>query len=457
MSIVRTNSVQIGQSVTATNNGTWYQPGSPDGTIRYAVGNAGSTSLDVLTLNNSGQVTVSRSLTVTKNINVSGNTVATDLSVSGQATVNKATVSNLLTVSGNTVLGASGKTISTTGLLSHTGRATVSTNLSVSGNTNVTGVIAQSYGTMTFPVQPIVSFPVGKTKTTFICTGALQSFTVPSSITAILVKLWGAGGAGGNSGGWSNGSRGGGGGHTIGIIPVTSGAIYYIVVGQGGQTNWSGGTAYNYGNGGGFASNSDNRYCGQGGGFSGIFTSSSITQGNAVMIAGGGGGGGSSRMRDGNWGGAGGGSVGQSGHAAYDSRYDYAGTGGTQSGGGTNSINSGNNGGALTGGIGRSDGSPYGGGGGGGYYGGAGGQYVESNTMAPAGGGSGYVHPTLTQYAATFTGTQFIPAMFFDPDLPKTLDGYNNWSMFAMGGDPVASGGQYTQAGGGSGFCCIYY
>ena len=54
MSTVKTNNVQIGQSVTATNNGTWYQPATPDGTIRYGIGNAGATTSDVVTLSSSG-------------------------------------------------------------------------------------------------------------------------------------------------------------------------------------------------------------------------------------------------------------------------------------------------------------------------------------------------------------------------------------------------------------------
>ena len=56
MSTVKTNNVQIGQSVTATNNFTWYQPSTPDGTVRLGVGNSGATSSDVVTVNNSGNL-----------------------------------------------------------------------------------------------------------------------------------------------------------------------------------------------------------------------------------------------------------------------------------------------------------------------------------------------------------------------------------------------------------------
>lgn len=55
MSTVKTNNVQIGQSVTATNNFTWYQPTSPDGTVRLGNGNAGSVT-DAITVNSSGNV-----------------------------------------------------------------------------------------------------------------------------------------------------------------------------------------------------------------------------------------------------------------------------------------------------------------------------------------------------------------------------------------------------------------
>lgn len=54
MSTVKTNNVQVGQSATATNNFTWYQPSTPDGTVRLGVGNSGATTGDVVTVNSSG-------------------------------------------------------------------------------------------------------------------------------------------------------------------------------------------------------------------------------------------------------------------------------------------------------------------------------------------------------------------------------------------------------------------
>lgn len=56
MSLLKSNAVQIGQSLTPTNNFVWYQPATPDGTIRLANGNAGEAT-DILTINSSGNAT----------------------------------------------------------------------------------------------------------------------------------------------------------------------------------------------------------------------------------------------------------------------------------------------------------------------------------------------------------------------------------------------------------------
>lgn len=54
MSTLKTNNVQVGQSVTATNNFTIYQPSTPDGTVRIGVGNSGATTADVASISSSG-------------------------------------------------------------------------------------------------------------------------------------------------------------------------------------------------------------------------------------------------------------------------------------------------------------------------------------------------------------------------------------------------------------------
>ena len=53
MSTLKTNNVQVGQSLTATNNFTLYQPSSPDGTVRLGNGNSGSVT-DVASFTSAG-------------------------------------------------------------------------------------------------------------------------------------------------------------------------------------------------------------------------------------------------------------------------------------------------------------------------------------------------------------------------------------------------------------------
>ena len=320
---------------------------------------------------------------------------------------------------------------------------------------SVAGKINNQYATMAIPLVPITSIPTGKTRVAFIPTGADQTWAVPAGITSIFVKMWGAGGGGGNSGGWVHGSRGGGGGHALGIIPVTAGETLYIVVGVAGQTNYAGGQTARYGGGGGMYNNTDNRYAGSGGGYTGIFRTS-ITQANALMIAGGGGGGGASRWEDCCWGGAGGGTTGQLG-GFTEGRYTSGGGAGTQSGGGAAGLTQnavGTAGSALLGGYGASN--AYGGGGGGGYYGGGGGGYYESNNMCGGGGGSGFLGTTV-QFGSLHAGCRETPAMYNDNDLPKTLETYNNWAPYAIGGDRALVASQTTSLGGGGGYMVIYY
>ena len=64
MSTVKANNAQIGQSATANQNFTLYQPASPDGTVRLGVGNSGATTADALTVDNAGNCTHLGNLTV---------------------------------------------------------------------------------------------------------------------------------------------------------------------------------------------------------------------------------------------------------------------------------------------------------------------------------------------------------------------------------------------------------
>ena len=53
MSTLKINGLQVGQSLTAANNFTIYQPNTPDGTVRIGNGNVGSVT-DLLTLTSAG-------------------------------------------------------------------------------------------------------------------------------------------------------------------------------------------------------------------------------------------------------------------------------------------------------------------------------------------------------------------------------------------------------------------
>jgi hypothetical protein len=57
MSTLKTNNVQLGSSATASNNFTWYQPSSPDGTVRLGNGNSGSVT-EVARFNSAGAMFV---------------------------------------------------------------------------------------------------------------------------------------------------------------------------------------------------------------------------------------------------------------------------------------------------------------------------------------------------------------------------------------------------------------
>jgi|TARA_A100001388_G_C28773280_1_gene505373 hypothetical protein len=201
---------------------------------------------------------------------------------------------------------------------------------------------------------------------------------------SVAFKLWGAGG--GSASGGSDGGPGGGGGFVAGTYNLNVGTTIVAVVGQGGPGGVSG-------------------YGGSGGGYSGVFTSS-VAQGNALLIAGGAGGGSRGSSSYGSYGGAGGGTTGGSGQASAGS----APGGGTQSAGGAagSGGSSGNAGSALQGGSNTSQtsgGAAFGGGGSGGgdgssfTAGGGGGGYFGGGSGGDAGGGGG------SSYVGTATST----------------------------------------------------
>jgi hypothetical protein len=320
-----------------------------------------------------------------------------------------------------------------------------------SGRNNLVFQDTVNNSTWEFEEDGGVWTPINRTKVTYYATGADQTFNVPATNSWVFVKVWGAGGGPGRPNGWSYGAMGGGGGHSRGLVPVTPSGALTVKCGIGGAT-----AIYqtNYGGGVGAVNTSDTGYCGQGGGYSGVFIGST-----PYLIAGGGGGGGSTRAwSDGNIGGAGGGLVGQKGGSPYDAKQQYGGGGGTQSAGGYNAT-SGSAPYIGTQYLGGTAGTnSYGGGGGGGWYGGGGGTYSESNSMCGGGGGSGYVNSAV-KFGGTYSGSSRFPGYVEDNDLPKTT--YNSRSTwidnYAHGGLNIQNNvGTGTQMGG-DGVVVIYY
>lgn len=297
--------------------------------------------------------------------------------------------------------------------------------------------------------------------TRFYYTGYDQFYTVPPGVKYIFVKMWGAGGGAGRAGGWSYGSFGGGGGHSRGVIPVTPGETLRIVVGQGGLTVSTSGPRYG---GGGYQPNhatDGNKYSGSGGGYAGIFRGS-ITQGNALLIAGGGGGGGSG-LNNASWGGwadqtgggAGGGLEGCRGEITGYDRYDDGGTGGTQTAAGgapSYSITPGQPGVGAAFQGGNSVAASYGGAGGGGYWGGGAG-YYSSPPMPGGGGGSGYVWSGVIM-GGTYAGCQWHPAFFWDPDFPGWYN--QGYTKTAYGGNQTINNQGTDEQSGGHAYVAIW-
>jgi trimeric autotransporter adhesin len=243
-----------------------------------------------------------------------------------------------------------------------------------------------------FLVNPFSYGVAGCTKVTYSTATTSTDEVVPAGCNSAVVKCWGAGGAGGSglSGATNDGGPGGGGGFAQGTITVTPAETLKVAIGAGGLRHGTAGRP------------------GGGGGYSGLFRTS-ISQANALIMAGAGGGGAGNDGVVGTEGegGPGGASTGASGGAGLEG--STAATGGTQAAGGaagtggangtagsalqggTGGAASGSTGGAPGGGPGGNDGR-HAGGGGSGYYGGGGGGAFGGGGA----GGSNFVTGTST-------------------------------------------------------------
>ena len=241
------------------------------------------------------------------------------------------------------------------------------------------------------------------------------TFTVPSGMTSLSIKAWGAGGAhGGSPTGCTTGA--GGGGFASGTLAVTAGQVLHVGAGFGGKAfHPQGGSEAITERGGAFGGGDGNGdgYGGGGGGMSIITATAFDVAGpegpfsphgapNLYLIAAGGGG--SSNQGTG---GAGGGLTGDAGGQTTETTgngpelgggggdQEQGGAAGPLPQGGTNSAGQ-----YLAGGDGASYPAPGGGGGGGGGYYGGGGAGSTGSCHGPGGGGSSYYgHPQITSGA----------------------------------------------------------
>ena len=225
------------------------------------------------------------------------------------------------------------------------------------------------------------------TNISFEYTGSLQTWVVPTGVTQLYVDVRAAQGGGTN---------GGLGGKVQATIPVTEGATLYLVVGGKPSSDVP---VYGGGGAGGTPGVSSGNGS-AGGGFSGIFSSSVLSQGNSIVVAGAGGG--QTLYQAGGIGGQPNGATGGQGN--YQSTYQEGGRGGTQSAGGAAGVSidpattPASAGSALSGGRGGSvnnSGWQGGGGGGAGYFGGGGGA-GGGTSQGAGGGGSSYAIPAAT-------------------------------------------------------------
>ncbi|HTA81941.1 MAG TPA: T9SS type A sorting domain-containing protein [Bacteroidia bacterium] len=212
-------------------------------------------------------------------------------------------------------------------------------------------------------------------------TGSAQSFTVPSCVTSIVVRAWGAGGGGGGTDTHQGGS-GGGGAYASDTLKVTQGQVFTIIVGQGGAPGLNhvgdtgGGTGgFGAGNGGKGGNAGAAGTSGAGGGGGGA--TALLSNGTFVMVAAGGGGGAGGGNKSA---GGGGGAGGLSGSAST-----------TSADGGIVGISPDSVGlaGFTPSKVSGATDAGGGGGGGGGYNGGGGGKADSSTDKGGGGGGGG--------------------------------------------------------------------
>ena len=245
--------------------------------------------------------------------------------------------------------------------------------------------------------------------------GTFGTYVVPTGVTSLDIKVWGAGGGGSPANTYYPGHPdkrpGGGGGYVEGTLAVTGSQTLYVAAGEGGEAGPASEPGYfNSGNGRGEG--------GGGGGLSGVFganigtlspyhadpSNPTVSAPQAFVVAGSGGGAGSCYH-----GGGGGGLIGEkAGGGEQVSNASAAGGGGDQEQGGAGGEGNPSSYDALPGHLftGGSAAHPTPsaglGGGGNGFFGGGGGAYRVPGENLSGGGGGGssyYGHPQVTSGA----------------------------------------------------------
>jgi hypothetical protein len=261
-------------------------------------------------------------------------------------------------------------------------------------------------------------------KIVYTFTGSVQTFVVPIGVRYLISKMWGGGGGGASSRDFSI-ANGGSGGYSYGKVPVSSGQLVYVVVGQGGTARIGEHyqlSNYPWPNGGkgitGYVAAS-----GAGRSQISIFDTAQSNLNAAIrqsanirMVAGGGGGGAIGIILGG---GGGGGLTGNSTGNSFP---------GTQSNSGTCSSGcsctfNGNTINIIGSFLQAGHGCANGGGGGDGWYGGSGGR---SNAIGSGGGGSGYLHSSVLD-GITETGGN-------GAEIPFNFDDADNQNRYGRGG-----------------------
>ena len=311
---------------------------------------------------------------------------------------------------------------------------------------------------ITFGFLMSVQFLTAQTTQTFNYTGSVQTFTVPSCVSSIVIQAKGAQG-----GIAAIGGTGGLGGIASGTLNVTPGDILSFYIG--------GSNGYNGGGSGGANGNPVFGFGGYGGGASDVRLNGTTLQ-DRVIVAGGGGGGGS----NGTWpscqvagpagnGGDGGGLIGSAGTFGVGNPCNCQGgggagaTGGTQVSGGIHGAYTGNtaclranwtagqDGTLGQGGNGSAiyyNGTGGSGGGGGGYYGGgSGGSGSDTTPGGGGGGGSSYTGGVTSgsTTSATWSGNGIVTITYTSsvPPTPGVITGSSSVCANATGNYSIVS------------------